>query len=141
MSDGVIEAIGRNADIDTRRELARAGFRVPIVRVTIPEGVRLPTWTHVLYPRLKVKHFQIDWYSSLGLSIFTNLRTRITCAMDTHSSMVVMTHRNGKMIFREHHPDYFKTCVCGCGYNTDRKHPRIRPRVLPPSLSKYKWTS
>lgn len=137
MSEGVIEAIGRNADIDTRRAMTRAGFHVPIQRVKIPD-IHLPTWTHVMYPMLKHKQYEIMWMGPFGFSSVRNKRTGDVYRMDTHSSMMVIHNRNGRLISREYHPDYFVPCVCGCGYNTDRSHKRIRPRAVPPSFSKAK---
>lgn len=115
----ILNEIGR-VDIDVRFLLRRAGFDVLDFRVT-PGLITLPGWVD---GTLKTKDITIHWDPVTGESTYTNSAHGLSTQMNRFTL--------------QGHPDYFEPCSCGCGYNTNRTHPRIRPRpkVLPPFFDK-----
>jgi hypothetical protein len=132
MSQTVLQCIVRHSDIDTRILLGQVGLDVTPGRVKIPPDFVLPVWSlRGTTFSLRKGFIQLVWYPAFGYAYFFNWKSRYKVVMDVHDTMKVNTGLNV-----DYHPDYFAPCRCGCGYNTNRSHPRIRLRAVPSTFPK-----
>lgn len=134
----IVAHIAHVADIDTRLAMAKAGLDVPPRRITLPDIALIP-WTSFsgMWFQRRIGHFRMTWYPIHGGAHFVNDRTGVYTNMDLYVTMKIARGRIDTVAAHiAYHPDYFERCRCGCGHNTDRSHPRILPRAVPPSFAK-----
>jgi len=134
----ILAHVAHVADIDTRLAMAKAGLYVPPRHVVIPDITLIPwvSFSNAWFQR-QIGTFRMSWYPGHGGAHFVNDRTGAYTNMMLYNVMKVARGRTGSVaVFIEYHPDYKEPCSCGCGYNTDRSHPRILPRAVPRSFTK-----
>ena len=134
----IVARVAHVADIDTRLAMTKAGLDVPPRRVKIPNITLIPwvSFSNAWFQRL-IGHFRMSWYPMHGGAHFINDRTGAYTNMDLYHTMKVARGRTGTVAaVIEYHADYKEACSCGCGYNTNRSHPRILPRAVPRSFTK-----